>query len=130
MVNVVLVTESRFPINRTRIRKTVNRIASEHRLKGKAEVEVIVVGDRKMRHLNHQYRETDTTTNVLSFPLEDTDARTTFVSIQDGVLHLGMIFISYPQVIKEAATENKLVDDKIDELVEHGLLHLFGIHHE
>ena len=38
--------------------------------------------------------------------------------------------ISYPVVIKEASVEEKLVDDKVDELIEHGMLHLLGINHE
>jgi len=42
---------------------------------------------------------------------------------------LGDIVVSYPQAVKEATEENKLVDDKIVELVLHGLEHLLGNHH-
>jgi ssRNA-specific RNase YbeY (16S rRNA maturation enzyme) len=31
---------------------------------------------------------------------------------------------------KQAKDENKLIEDKVWELVEHGALHLLGIHHE
>jgi ssRNA-specific RNase YbeY (16S rRNA maturation enzyme) len=38
--------------------------------------------------------------------------------------------LSYPQVINDAVRDEMLVDDKVDELVEHGLMHLLGLHHE
>ena len=38
--------------------------------------------------------------------------------------------ISYHVVITEAVRDEVLVDDKIDELVVHGMTHLLGLHHE
>ena len=38
--------------------------------------------------------------------------------------------ISYPVVITEASRDEVLVDDKVDELVVHGMSHLLGLHHE
>lgn len=95
-----------------------------------AEVSLSVVGDRMMRNLNKRFRQIDATTNVLSFPLAVNHTRQRFVDPPDNKLYLGDIVISYPQAREDAAQENKLVDDKIDELVEHGLMHLLGNHHE
>ena len=78
------------------------------------------------------YRHVDSTTDVLSFPLNDPSDSTKyvpFVEPPDGVLQLGDIIVSYPQAVVEAAEENKLVDDQIVFLVLHGLNHLLGIHH-
>jgi ssRNA-specific RNase YbeY (16S rRNA maturation enzyme) len=33
-------------------------------------------------------------------------------------------------VVEEAVKEDKLVEDKLFELVEHGALHLLGVHHD
>jgi probable rRNA maturation factor len=52
-----------------------------------------------------------------------------FVDVPDGVLRLGDLVVSFPEAVREATEENKLVDDKIVELVLHGLDHLLGIHH-
>ena len=38
--------------------------------------------------------------------------------------------ISYPIVLLEASRDDMLVDDKVDELVAHGMTHLLGVHHE
>ena len=89
------------------------------------EVSVAIVGDRKMRKLNKKYRGIDKTTNVLSFAQTEGDV----TGLPRDVLFLGDIVISYPVVIQEAALEKMYVDDKIGELVEHGLLHLLGEHH-
>lgn len=99
-------------------------------MKRETEVGVTVVGDRRMRQLNKQYRQLDATTDVLSFPLNDpADVGEPFVELPDNILRLGDIVISYPQAVEEAASENKLVDDQIVFLALHGLNHLLGIHH-
>lgn len=129
-ITVLLFVESRYRLNRKRIKKTITSVLESKHVEaseGTVEVSVAIVGDRKMHMLNKKYRGFDKTTNVLSFPLgegEQTHASS------DGTLRLGDIVISYPQVIREAAAEEVMVDDKIEELVEHSLMHLLGIHHE
>lgn len=130
MVKIIIATESRYPVNRDSIRAIVNKELEEHHVKGKVELEVDVVGDRKMRDLHAKYMGEDVTTDVLSFPLEDTNVRAPFVVAPDNVLRLGNIVVSYPQAMKEAVEHNLLVDEQIANLVGHGLLHLLGIHHE
>ncbi|MBI5019518.1 rRNA maturation RNase YbeY [Candidatus Gottesmanbacteria bacterium] len=130
MITVLFQTESHFPV-----KKSVIAEAIETSLKGRVtsptEVSVTIVGDRRMLELNSHYRQKDHTTDVLSFPQYDpTQPAAPFVDMPDGVLRLGDIVVSYPQAVKEATEENKLVDDKIVELVLHGLEHLLGNHHE
>lgn len=131
MVNILIKTDSKFNVNRDRIKGTIANFLNEKKVKGHIEISITIVGDRMMRSLNKKYRNTDTTTDVLSFPLSaDEKFSTRFVDPPDNVLRLGDIIISYPQAIEQSAVENKMVYDKIDELVEHGLLHLMGIHHD
>ncbi len=63
---------------------------------------------------------------VLAFPFIEDKTTTPFVSSPDNILRLGDIIISYPQAREEAREEKKMVDDKIDELVIHGIKHLLG----
>ena len=125
-VNIPIFVESRYKVNRKRIKKAVSKVLTAHEMKGPAEVSIAIVGDRKMRALSLKYKGEDKTRNVLSFSLSEGES----TPEQSEVLRLGDIVISYPQVIKEASEEELLVDDKIDELVEHGMLHLLGINHE
>lgn len=83
-----------------------------------------------MRELNRTYRNLDATTDVLSFPLHDpSQSANPFVDVPDGTMRLGDIIVSYPEAVEEATEENKMVDEKICELVLHGLEHLLGNHH-
>lgn len=131
-IKLSVFVESRYKANRKRIASTVSNLLKEHDVSGSVEVSVAVVGDRKIRELNKKYRGKDETTNVLSFSLSEGESVVLPPASFSGeqTLPLGDVVISYPQVIREAVEEETLVDDKIDELVEHGVLHLLGIHHE
>ena len=125
-VNIPIFVESRYKVNRKRIKKTVSKVLAEQEMKSSVEVSIAIVGDRKMRALSLKYKGEDKTRNVLSFSLSEGES----THLDSEVLRLGDIVISYPQVIKEASEEEVLVDDKIDTLIEHGMLHLLGINHE
>lgn len=130
MITVLFQTETHFPVNRKLVRAAISA-ALEKKIKHNVEVSVAVVGDRRMRELNRTFRKTDTTTDVLSFPLSDPvyTKGQAFVDAPDDILRLGDIVISYPEAVATAAEENKLVDDVIIFLALHGLDHLLGIHH-
>lgn len=129
MITVLFQTESHFPVSTQKIKDAVITYLST-RVKSKTEISITIVGDRRMHELNKTYRQIDATTDVLSFPQNDpSQVMAPFVDMPDGVLRLGDVIVSYPQAVVEATEENKLVDDKIIELIEHGINHLLGIHH-
>ncbi len=130
MISVLFQTESHFPVKKSVVTEAIIQ-ALLGRVTSAAEVSVTVVGDRRMRELNAGYRKKDYTTDVLSFPQHDaSQPMQPFVDAPDGVMRLGDIVVSYPEAVREATEENKLVDEKIVELVLHGLEHLLGNHHE
>ena len=124
---IPIFVESRYRVDRKRIKKAILGILTEQEIKGPVEVSVAIVGDRKMRSLSKKYKGEDKTRNILSFSLSEGES--THLD-NDDVLRLGDIVISYPQVIRDASEEEILVDDKVDELAKHGMLHLLGINHE
>ena len=111
------------------IQTSITTVFSAHKVTGNVEIEVTIVGDRKMQTLNKKYRKIDGTTDVLSFCLTEGNEMG-FITIPDGILRLGLIVISYPQVIINASADKKSVEDEINFLVEHGITHLLGIHHD
>lgn len=125
-IKVLIFVESRYKVNRKQITASVKEVVTENGVKSPVEVSVAIVGDRKMASLNKKYRDKEGTTNVLSFPLSEGEKTV----LPEDVIRLGDVVISYPQVIREAARDEMLVDEKIDMLVRHGLNHLLGIHHE
>lgn len=137
MVNIIVSSDPRYDINKADVRSVVLAVLQKHRVSGRVEVGVNIIGDRKMHQLNQKYRGIDSTTDVLSFALEDPNTgnlahlpRVGFVSSPDKWLRLGDIVISYPQAIEDASLDGVSVDGEIRFLVEHGVDHLLGIHHQ
>lgn len=125
-VSVLIFVESRYKINRKKIKQVVNKVLNENQITSPVELSVAIVGDRKMRELSRKYKGEDKTRNILSFSQNEGEA----IKLPTDTLTLGDIVLSYPEVIKDASRDEMLVDDKVDQLVEHGLLHLLGLHHE
>lgn len=136
MINIIVSSDPRYDINKTAIRTTVAAVLQRNRIGGKIELGINIVGDRKMHELNRKYRGIDSTTDVLSFALEDHSLnalqhlpRIGFVASPDKWLRLGDIVISYAQALEDASDDGISVDEEIRNLVEHGVNHLLGIHH-
>lgn len=92
---------------------------------GAVEITVRVVDAEESRQLNHEYRDKDRATNVLSFPNELPD----FLREQLEVLPLGDLVICVPVVVAEAAEQNKELRQHWAHLTIHGVLHLLGFDH-
>jgi len=84
-------------------------------------ISVSIVDDEKMAVLNKKYREKEGTTDVLSFNM---DQKT------DDVYYLGDVVISKDQAERQSAEYGNSLEEEIAALVEHGVLHLLGVHHD
>ena len=89
-----------------------------------AGVTIVFVSDRVMRELNRRWRQTDETTDVLSFPAEQDQ----FEKLEG--LSLGDVVISVEQAARRAAEHDLQFDEEVSQLILHGLLHLCGYDHE
>lgn len=121
MVKVFLKRRSCYPVNKSLVKKITEDYLSEKGIGQDIELCVNIVGSRKMRQLNKKYRGKDEEAVILSFPCQEVGPGKAFVSPPDIALRLGDIVISYPQLLGLAREENKLVDEKVKELVLHGL---------
>lgn len=88
-----------------------------------AVASIIFIDDTKMHELNLEYRGIDSTTDVLSFALEDNK------SISESIRVLGDIFVSIPKMQAQAKEYNHSEKRELSFLVCHGLLHLLGYDH-
>jgi len=120
-MNFVLISsESRYPVNRRKIKETV--LAYLKRLKIEdAEISVAIVGSRKIKDLNRKWRNLNEPTTVLTFALEEPRDI-------NGVLRLGDIVIAYPEARLIAQEDNLSMDEAIEKLLLHGLNNLLGSH--
>lgn len=132
-VTVDIKADSKFPVDRKAIRQRISEVLLSKGVDQDVYVSVSVVGDRKMKWINNHFRKKPSTTDVLSFPTEDpTQPIDThgFFHPDDAGLVLGDIVVSYPQAVIHASEKNKLLDEVVCDLVEHGMLHLLGYHHD
>ena len=84
--------------------------------KAQGEINIILTGDALVRQLNGDFRNKDKTTDVLSFPSEDED-----------MAH--EIYVSIPQVERQAPRFEATFDQEISRVIIHGLLHILGYDH-
>ena len=98
--------------NQTTLKKIVIEALCVFGIKNKT-VEIWFVSEEKIREFNQKYRQIDKPTDVLSFPQSEIAAKHQL---------LGSIMVSAISVIRK--------EEKIDDVIKHGLLHLLGFDHE
>jgi len=130
MITINILADAKFPFDREALRKHLTQVLIKNRLTNEIEVDIQVVGKRKMSELHRVYMKLDGPTDVLSFPLNDPEDDRPFMASPDGVLRLGDIVVCYPVAVEEALEKQCKVDSQIQFLAEHGLMHLLGYHHE
>ena len=89
-------------------------------LSPQSELCVSLVNDRDMRELNRQYRQIDTTTDVLCFP-QKSEANPDL---------LGDIVISYQTAVRHSRRLEITVEEELRLLMVHAVLHLLGFDHK
>src|SRR3989344_787122 len=132
MYKVNVFVEPHYPLKRAQLSRACIKALEMMMVKGSVEVAISVIGDRKMRKMNRDFRGIDKPTDVLAFPytLDNSRPKDFITPPNQKYLNLGELLISYPQLLDRSAKESMLVDDMADLLVVHGVLHLLGLDHE
>lgn len=128
MVNIF--TNSRYKINRQKIRKQTEEILKQYSFDLKSNLRpdsialnIIFIGRRKMKKIAVSYKKENTALPVLSFSYLETASpiKTSENEFFNQEKLIGEIFICYPQAVLLAAERERTVDDTILNLVEHGI---------
>ena len=88
------------------------------------EISIVILGDEEMEQLNQTYRGIFKPTNVLAFPMREGE----FSDITPGLL--GDVVISLETAEKEAVSADISIEERLSQLLIHGILHLLGFDHE
>ena len=115
--------QSKFKIDRKNIRNTVSIIFKILNFSDK-EISISFTDDETIKQLNKQYLGKNKPTNVLSFSMQEGD----FGNINPKIM--GDIVISLETAQKDAIKGNLSMEQEIDFLLIHGILHLSGYNHE
>lgn len=129
MVQVNLFIGSRYPVDRKKLRRCAADALAHHKITH-AQIDVSVVGIRKIAQLNEERLGKKGPTDVLSFPQHEKNKLDDFPLPPGMPPHLGDVVISFPAAVQTAKKFGKLVDDQLCFYLEHSILHLLGYHHE
>jgi probable rRNA maturation factor len=88
------------------------------------ELSILIVNDELIEKLNAEYLHRKGPTNVIAFPMQEGE----FTGINPNLL--GDVVISIDTAEKEGKMVGIKTEERFDELLIHGILHLFGYDHE
>lgn len=95
-----------------------------------AELSVIFCDNEYIKKLNASFRDKDSATDVLSFPMYDFEGEDELPLNPDGSLTLGDIVISVERAAEQAKEIGNSTTREIAFLAIHSTLHLLGYDHE
>lgn len=109
------------------IRKACNATLGYEGFEEPAQVDVTIVNDEIIKEMNRDYRNIDSSTDVLSFPLGENGEYDT--NPENGALMLGDIVISYEHALAQAELYGHSFERELAFLTVHSMLHLLGYDH-
>ena len=104
-------------------------------------VSLVIADDETVHRLNRDYRGLDEITDVLAFAFDhpghyEGEGTPTIAAIQEPFIdapedngYAGEVIVSYPQCVRQAATQGHSVHNELALLITHGVLHLLGHDH-
>ena len=123
-------SEVKVPVGiRLLIRRCCQAVLTTESFGKDAEVSVSFVSNIEIKNLNKIYRNKDSVTDVLSFPLTGSDGSVE-INQETGAVLLGDIVISLETAVKQASNYGHSLEREIGFLTVHSMLHLLGYDHE
>ncbi|MFP7733172.1 rRNA maturation RNase YbeY [Priestia aryabhattai] len=112
------------------LKKLLEAAAIYENLQEDAEVSVTFVDNDRIQEINHQYRDKNQPTDVISFALEEMGEDEMQIIGDEMPRVLGDIVISIPKAHEQAEEYNHSFMRELGFLTVHGFLHLLGYDHE
>jgi probable rRNA maturation factor len=97
------------------------------------EISVLFVDNEQIREINNDFRQIDSATDVLSFPMLDFAGNKIIDNVGDvylGAVVLGDIVVSLERALAQAEEYGHSYEREVGFLVCHSMLHLLGYDHE
>ncbi len=107
------------------LEKVVEQSAISENFSHDSEVSISIVDEAEIQSLNSQYRNKNTVTDVLSFPLIDFNEKN-----RNDYSALGDIVICINRTQEQAESYGHSFERELAFLTAHSMLHLFGYDHE
>lgn len=109
------------------VRRCCNAVLKIEKFEGSAEISVRFVNNDEIHNLNKEFRNVDSSTDVLSFPLGENGEYD--INIDTGAKMLGDIVISMETAFAQSKEYGHSFEREIAFLTVHSMLHLLGYDH-
>ena len=109
------------------VRRCCNAVLKNEKFEGSAEISVRFVNNDEIHRLNKEFRNVDSATDVLSFPLGENGVYD--VNQETGAKMLGDIVISVERAYEQSKEYGHSFQREMAFLTVHSMLHLLGYDH-
>ncbi|MBR2403849.1 MAG: rRNA maturation RNase YbeY [Lachnospiraceae bacterium] len=132
--------EVKFDFDYEELARRVVEFALDHEgFPYECEVNLTLTDNAGIHEINHEYRQIDNPTDVLSFPMLSYEEAGDFSKLEEdyddnfnpdtGEIMLGDIIISVDKVFEQAESYGHSIEREFAFLILHSMLHLFGYDH-
>lgn len=105
-----------------RVKRNAKKLLQAEGCAGDVEVSLVLTDDKNIQVLNRRYLDKDRPTDVLAFAQDEEEEEL----LEGQTRLLGDVIVSVETAKRQADERRKTLDDELDLLVSHGLLHLLG----
>ncbi len=119
MIRLEFTKKTACPWTLAKIEQVFKEIAKVTKKSG--AVELNIIADAEMKSLNFRYRGLNKTTDVLSFAWQEEK------KVKSD--SFGQIYISYPQIVRQAKKFGVTSQEEFVRMLAHGFLHIIGHDH-
>ncbi len=143
-INIEYETDKKLDLDYEKIiTDVVNEAVDYEKCPYEVEVNVTLTDNESIHKINNEFRQVDSATDVLSFPMIDYETPSDFDSLEEefdtntedyfnpdtGELMLGDIVVSVEKVLEQAEKYGHTPTRELAFLVAHSMMHLFGYDH-
>lgn len=116
------------------IKKAIEASLNELKIDEPVEISVTITDNENIKELNREYRDNDSATDVLSFPMMDLGRIINNNDIKKQnifgqTVPFGDIVISYQRAVEQAEEYGHSIERELAFLTVHSMLHLAGYDH-
>lgn len=130
MIEVTIANTTPHVVDVAALESVVHRTFLAHDVT-EANVGVHIVDEARMKELNEQYKHHIGATDVLTFVQHDPEQPTpSFLETPETQREWGDVFLCFEVIAADASAAEVTTQEHLEFLLEHGCLHLLGIHHE
>ena len=122
MINIMTSELFQDLINEESLIHAAETVIQQHAIVEPIEMSIVIGDDDQLHELNLRFLGINASTDVLSFPANELDP-------DSGMRYLGDVIISYHRAAEQASAVQESIEDELQLLVVHGVLHLLGHDH-